>query len=134
MLNIKQDSARGLRSALRANAVFSAISGLLIVFAHDQVLAWLGINGLNISAIGGGLILFSAYLFWMSSRTSLLRVLVSGVIAGDWAWVAGSAALVIFKAASFSTMGLFLIVDVALAVMVFAIWQQRGLKNAAMNT
>jgi hypothetical protein len=127
MLNLQSESARTLRNALRANAVFSAISGLIIVFAHDQVLQWLGLSDISIVALGIGLMVFSAYLFWMSSRQALQRDLVTGVIAGDWAWVAASVALLVFKGGMFSTLGLFLVIDVAVVVMIFAIMQQRGL-------
>ena len=129
MLNFNHESARGLINALRANALFSAISGLIIVFLHDQVLQWLGIGGVNIIGLGIGLLLFSTYLFWMASRDVLPRSMVSGVIAGDWAWVIASAILLVFKAEVFSTLGIFLVADVALLVLVFAIWQQRGLKR-----
>jgi hypothetical protein len=134
MLNLQSESARTLRNALRANAVFSAISGLIIVFAHAQVLQWLGLSDISIVALGVGLIVFSVYLFWMGSRQELQRDLVTGVIAGDWAWVAASVALLIFKGGVFSTLGLFLVIDVAVVVMVFAIMQQRGLKQLASAT
>jgi hypothetical protein len=134
MLNLQSESARTLRNALRANAVFSAISGLIIVFAHAQVLQWLGLSDISIVALGIGLMVFSAYLFWMSSRQALQRELVTGVIAGDWAWVAASVALLVFKGGMFSTLGLFLVIDVAVVVMVFAIMQQRGLSRLASTT
>ena len=129
MLDLQHETARSLTNALRANAVFSAISGLVIVFLHDQVLQWLGISGVNIIGLGIGLVLFSAYLFWMASRATLPRSRVSGVIAGDWAWVVASTVLLFFRAEMFSTLGIFLVADVALLVMVFAIWQQRGLSR-----
>ena len=129
MLNLQHETARSLRNALRANGIFSGISGLIIVLLHSQVLIWLGISGVNIMAIGIGLILFSTYLFWMASRAALPRTLIKGVIGGDWAWVLASAVLLAFKGNMFSTLGIFLLTDVALLVMVFAIWQQRGLKR-----
>lgn len=127
MLNLHHETARSLRNALRANAIFSGVSGLLIVLFHNQVLQWLGLGEVNLLAVGAGLVLFSVYLFWMSNRQNLPRSLVSGVIAGDWAWVLGSVVLLVFKAGIFSSLGVFLIAEVALVVMVFAIWQQRGL-------
>jgi len=131
MLNLQCEAARSLNHALRANAIFSAVSGLIIVFLHATVLQWLGISGISIMALGAGLVLFSAYLFWMSGREQLQKSLVIGVIAGDWAWVMGSVLLIAFKADGFSTFGLFLLTDVALLVMIFAIWQQRALTRLA---
>ena len=104
MLNLQHESARSLRNALRANGIFSGISGLMIVILHSQVLNWLGIGGVNIIVVGVGLILFSAYLFWMSSRREVDKSLVSGVIGGDWAWVLASAVLIVLKGSMFSTL------------------------------
>jgi len=134
MLNLQSETARSLRNALRANAIFSGISGLLITFMHSQVLILLGISDVNIMVIGIGLVLFSAYLFWMSSRQQLDKSMVTGVIGGDWLWVLASAVLLIFKASMFSTLGVFLVADVALLVMVFAIWQQRGLSRVTATS
>ena len=133
MLDLKSETARSLRNALRANAVFSGLSGLVIVFLHGQVLGWLGLAEINIIVLGAGLVLFSAYLFWMSSREQLDKSMVTGVIGGDWLWVVASAVLLVFKWQMFSTLGVFLVTDVALLVMVFAIWQQRGLKAASQT-
>ena len=133
MLNLQHETARSLRNALRANGIFSGISGLIIVLLHSQVLNWLGISGVNIMAIGIGLILFSTYLFWMSSRREIDKSLVSGVIGGDWAWVLASAVLLAFKGSMFSILGVFLVTDVAILVMVFAIWQQRGLTGSTQR-
>jgi len=133
MLNLKSETARSLRNALRANAVFSGLSGLLIVILHSQVLLWLGLVEINIMVLGVGLVLFSAYLFWMGSREQLDKSMVTGVIGGDWLWVVASAVLLVFKGEMFSTLGVFLVTDVALLVMVFAIWQQRGLKAASQT-
>ena len=129
MLNLQHENARGLVKALRANAVFSALSGLVVVFLHDQVLSWLGMSRVNIMGIGIGLVLFSAYLFRMANREELDKSMVVGVIGGDWAWVLASAVLLAFKSSWFSMPGVFLVADVALLVMVFAIWQQRGLSK-----
>ena len=53
-----------------------------------------------------------------------------GVILGDWAWVAGTGALLLLKASLFSGFGLFLLLDVAALVAVFAMLQSRGLRLA----
>jgi len=133
MLNMQTKNARSLRHALRANAIFSGLSGLVIVFLHGQVLTWLGISGVNIAFLGIGLVLFSIYLFWMSSREQMDKSMVVGVIGGDWLWVLASAVLLLVQAGAFSTLGMFIVADVAVVVMVFAIWQQRGL-SASMRS
>jgi hypothetical protein len=129
-LNIKDSSATALRVALLANAVFSTLSGLLILFAEPRVLGWLGLQSLSIWPIGAGLLLFAAYLFWMSRSSRIPPDQVKSVILGDWAWVAGTAVLLLIKAGLFSGFGIFLLVDVAAIVALFAYLQGRGLKIA----
>ncbi len=129
-LNLKDSSAAKLKKAIQANAIFSAVSGLLIVLAEPLVLGWLGLEDVGIWPVGAMLIGFSGYLFWMSRNSRVPGALVQGVIFGDWAWVAGTALLVFLKASLFSGFGLFLLLDVAAIVAVFAILQTRGLRHA----
>ena len=129
-LNLKDRSAAKLRKALQANAVFSVVSGLLIVVAEPLVLGWLGLEDVGIWPVGAMLIGFSGYLFWMSRNSRVPGALVQGVIFGDWAWVGGTALLVYLKASLFSGFGLFLLLDVALIVSILAIMQTRGLRHA----
>ncbi len=129
-LNLKDRSAAKLRKALQANAVFSVVSGLLIVVAEPLVLGWLGLEDVGIWPVGAMLIGFSGYLFWMSRNSRVPGALVQGVIFGDWAWVGGTALLVYLKASLFSGFGLFLLLDVAVIVSILAIMQTRGLRHA----
>ena len=108
-LNLKDRSAAKLRKALQANAVFSVVSGLLIVVAEPLVLGWLGLEDVGIWPVGAMLIGFSGYLFWMSRNSRVPGALVQGGIFGDWAWVGGTALLVYLKASLFSGFGLFLL-------------------------
>ncbi len=130
IIKLKSNSSRKLRRALLANAAFSAISGGLIVFAEPLVLTLLGLENIGIAPIGIFLLVFAIYLVWMSGRENLRGVLVSGVIVGDWAWVLASVALLAFSGGLFSTLGVVLIIDIAVVVAVFAIMQTRGLKQA----
>ena len=127
-INLKEKHASKLRRALLGNALFSGFSGILIVLAEPLVLGWLGLREISIWPIGAGLLIFSAYLFWMSQSTKLPGALVKGVILGDWAWIAGTVVLLLLKAQLFSGFGVFLLLDIALVVATFAILQARGLK------
>jgi hypothetical protein len=132
-INLKENHASKLRRALLGNAIFSGFSGTLIVLAEPLVLGWLGLQKISIWPIGAGLLIFSAYLFWMSQSTKLPGALVKGVILGDWVWIAGTAVLLLLKAQLFSGFGVFLLLDIALVVAIFAILQARGLKTACVS-
>ena len=130
-INLKENHANKLRRALLGNAIFSGFSGATIVLAEPLVLGWLGLREISIWPIGAGLLIFSAYLFWMSQSTKLPGELVTGVILGDWAWIAGTVVLLLLKAQLFSGFGIFLLLDIALVVAIFAILQARGLKTVS---
>ena len=94
-LNFKEVTTSSLKRALRANAVFSGFSGALIVLAEARVVGWLGLDGLSIWPVGAMLLLFSVYLFWLTTRRTVRPLDVRSVIWSDWAWVLGTAALLL---------------------------------------
>jgi len=130
-INMKLMPSQKLRRALLANAVFSAVCGSLMVFAEPAVLSWLGLEAFSIRPVGLFLLIFSVYLTWMSQHDRVPKSLVTGVIAGDWAWVLGSIMLLMLKAGLFSWLGILLVTDVAVMVAVFAILQGLGLRQAS---
>jgi hypothetical protein len=132
-INLRENQAIKLRGAILGNALFSGLSGALIVLAEPLVLGWLGLQEMSIWPFGAGLLLFSAYLFWMGQSTKLPGALVKGVILGDWAWVAGTAVVLLLKAKLFSGFGVFLLLDIAIVVAIFAILQARGLKTVSAS-
>lgn len=134
MLDLTKESARALRYALLGNAAFSSLCALLILFAHESVLGWLGLQAVSLKSLGYLLLLFAALLIWMSRSKQLPSHLVSGVVASDWAWVFGSVVLLLLKYSAFSTFGLFLVLDVAAVIMVLAILQRQGLKQLAASS
>ena len=132
-INLRENHANKLRRAILGNAIFSGLSGALIILAEPLVVAWLGVPEISIWPVGAGLLLFSAYLFWMGQSTKLPGALVKGVILGDWAWVAGTAVLLLLKAKLFSGFGVFLLLDIAIVVAIFAILQAQGLKKVTAS-
>ncbi len=130
-INMKSITSQKLRRALLANAIFSGISGSLMVFAEPAVLSWLGLSTISIRPIGIFLLVFSLYLIWMANHGRVPKSSISGVIAGDWAWVLGSIILLVLKGSMFSWLGILLVTDVAVVITVFAILQGLGLRQAS---
>lgn len=82
--------------ALAANAVFSGGSGLTLLAASGAAGTWLGVDETWIlRALGGGLLAFAAGLFLMARSPRPSRPLVLAVSGADFAWVAGSAVLLL---------------------------------------
>ena len=67
---MSQNSTRWLRTALKANGVFSALSALVLLLGDGLVAALLGaFDALGlIHFVGLGLAVFAVFLFWLATR------------------------------------------------------------------
>ena len=116
---------RLLRLFLIANAIFSLISGVIVLADSMRVAAWLGIShaDLTLQVIGVCLCIFSVELIYQATRNRMAtwRALLASL--ADFAWVVGSAILLLLFPGLFSQGGYFLVLSVACVVLVFAIAQ-----------
>lgn len=113
-----------LRAALTGNAVFSTISGLLMLSRPAAVESWLGINAAwLIQLIGVGLLLFAADLLHQATRKRLQTWRALYASAADFVWVAGTVVLLTLFSGAFSPLGIGLLIGVAAVVLVFGTWQ-----------
>ena len=134
-------SDRLLRRTLWGNAVFSVISGAVLVACAAPFAAWatrepVSVAGLDLAIVfellGVGVVVFGALCGWAASRETLPQGLARLIFAADIAWVAGSA-LALMLPAAWSGLGIAGIVVVALIVADIAILEYLGLRrlNAA---
>ena len=124
-------SNTALLSALRMNAIFSALSAVLMLVFGRWVAAQLGLADATLVYVTGGLLLLFALQLANIVRTQKIRrweVLV--IIGGDLGWVLGTVVLLALYYSSVTTIGFVLADGVALAVLYFAIQQIRGLQDA----
>jgi hypothetical protein len=130
-------SDRLLRRTLWGNAVFSVISGAVLVAFATPFAAWathapLSIAGLDLAILfellGLGVVLFGAACAWAASRPSLPRGWARVILVADIAWVAASV-LVLALPASWTKAGMAGIVVVALIVADIAILEYLGLRR-----
>ena len=122
-----EDRTRMLRKALMGNALFSTVSGLIILFAQRWVLGILGLSNTNLYILGGALIVFAATLV-INARKQKLKISDAWTaVLMDLAWVVGSG-VVIFTI-PFSTEGKWVVGGVAELVLLFAALQFIGLRR-----
>lgn len=119
-----------LRTALRANAAFSTLTGLALLAlpgplarALDTGPPWL------LAAVGAGLLVFAFDLVWFSRSDARLRALGRAAVAGDVAWVLGTVALAALAPGALGPAGWAAAGLVALAVAGFAAAQAVGLRR-----
>jgi hypothetical protein len=138
--DVMNASDRLLRRALWGNAVFSVISGAVLVACAGPFADWathepVSLAGLDLAIVfellGLGVVVFGALCGWAASRQTLPEGLARLIFAADIAWVAGSV-LVLMLPAAWTTVGMTGIAAVALIVADLAILEYLGLRR--LNT
>jgi len=120
------DAQRSLRTALRMNAGFSGASGAAIVGFSGVLADVMGAGTRTLYlVIGVLLVAYAVGLAFLAGRGRIPRWEGVLVVAGDWAWVVGSA--VVIGLGLLSTFGAAVVAAAAAAVGGFAVWQGRSL-------
>jgi hypothetical protein len=117
-----------LRASLYGNGIFSALSGLILIFAAKLLAALLGVNTPTILiGIGVSLLFYAIGLFLNARRQAInLKEAWLAVIL-DAAWVVGS--IVLIFAGLLTTTGNWVVAIVADVVLLFAILQFVGIRK-----
>ena len=119
-----------LARALRANATFSATTGVTMLLLARPGAEWLGFEWPWVLVlVGVGLLLFAADLALLSRKNPIPRQRTILVIAGDVGWVLGSALLLLGWPQLFNSLGRWVVLGVALVVTLFAVLQTQALKH-----
>jgi len=123
-----------LMRGLKMNAVFSGLSAVVMLLAANWVAEQVGLPGpANVYAVAIFLLFFAAQLGNIVRTQAIRSWEIVAIIIGDLMWVAGSVVLGILYFQSFSTIGAVLVEVVALAVLIFAVIQMRGLRTYRRN-
>jgi hypothetical protein len=126
---VTADPTRLLRTALRTNAAFSALSALVLLAGDGLVAALLGAYHAlaAIHLVGVGVGLFAGFVLWVATRDPLPPATARAVIAADLLWVIASWAAI--AAGWTSGQGSWLVGIVADIVLLIAIAQIVGLRR-----
>ena len=120
-----------LRRALLADAVFSGIAAAALSAAAGPLAPLLDLPETLLRESGLFLIAYTAFVGWLSTRSSLPRALIVLVIAGNAAWTVGSVALLVSSAVTPNLLGESFVAAQAVATGVFAELQYLGLRRSA---
>src|ERR1700704_3449772 len=119
-----------LRRALLADAIFSGISAVVLTFGAGMLAPLLNLPEALLRETGLFLIAYAALVGWLGTRSSMPRVLVGIVIAGNAAWTLGSIALLFSGAVTPNLLGEAFVAIQAIATGVFAELQYIGLRRS----
>ncbi len=122
-----------LRTALKINAVFSGLSGLLLIFLNNEIAGLFETENNHVFwIIGLVLIFFATTIVVEVIKQRSLAIL--WIIIQDYIWVIGSIVLLITNPFYISTIGSILIVIVAFIVLLLGISQAIALANIDNNS
>ncbi|TAG58525.1 MAG: hypothetical protein EAZ27_01485 [Cytophagales bacterium] len=104
-----------LKKYLTINAIFSAINGLTMLLFSSNLNKLFNIdNAYVFPVIGGNLLFFAAFVWFVFSRQLKNKILVTTITTLDALWVLGSFAIVVFSLFDISKTGNILIIVVAI--------------------
>ncbi len=119
-----------LRHAMRGNAVFSAVTGVIALLFSGALSNLTGIQpAWMFVALGIGLLLYAADLAWVTSRPRLDPRFGWMAVILDLIWVVGSVILLLTDALAMTTAGNWLVAIIADIVLVFAVVQWLGIRR-----
>lgn len=122
-----------LKNVLLGNAMFSTACGVLLVIAPDTFANLMGSHPEWIYlALGIGLLVFAADVAWVATRKTINKTFATAILWADIGWVTGSAMLLVLGASLFSTMGLLLVVAIALIVAVLSALEYRAIHQSPL--
>src|SRR5229473_5079260 len=117
-----------LKKALASNAVFSVVSGVVILSADRWLVKFLGLpEKVSLAILGVSLIVYAAIL-WFNARRPKIKITDAWVaVIMDVIWVVGSYTLILVI--PFSVGGKWVVALLAEVVLAFAILQWLGIRR-----
>jgi hypothetical protein len=116
-----------LKIALMADAVVSGATGLLQLTAANPLATLLDLPRAGLLATGEFLVIYALLLVVLATRERLWSGLVMFIVLGNVAWALGCVALLLAGMLSPTAPGIGFVLMQAVAVVVFAVLEWRGL-------
>ncbi|HKV81315.1 MAG TPA: hypothetical protein VJP02_24420 [Candidatus Sulfotelmatobacter sp.] len=128
-MNQSGEPSQGLlKKALTGNAMFSVVSGVVILLANRWLVKFLGLpDNVSLAVVGISLIVYAALLLLSASRPRIRIPDAWVAVIMDVAWVVSSYAVILLV--PFSVGGKWVIALVAELVLAFAILQWLGIRK-----
>ncbi|PCJ69660.1 MAG: hypothetical protein COA62_09085 [Rhodobiaceae bacterium] len=119
-----------LRRVLLGNAAFSTTTGAICLLDGAALTQMFNMpDPLLLPGLGIQLLLFAAFIVWIATRQNVSLALAWTIIALDFGWVAGSAALLPFVSDILTTSGITAMIVIAAGVSAFAVGQIAGVRQ-----
>lgn len=124
-----------LKKALRANAMFSTLCAIDLLFFSQSIAELMGVFDPGyIIFIGVGLLGFAAVVLFVSERSSIDIRMANIITLMDIGWVLGSALVIPFGSHWFNSIGSVLIAIVAVMTALCAYFQAKGIQQLTQES
>ena len=120
-----------LRRALQADTVFSGTGAVLLTLGAGELAPLLNLPETLLRDAGLFLIVYAAFVGWLSTRTGFPKILVVAVVAGNAAWTLSSIALIFSGAVTPNVLGEIALAMQAIIVGILAELQFLGLRRSS---
>jgi hypothetical protein len=120
-----------LRRALQADTVFSGTGAVLLTLGAGELAPLLNLPEALLREAGLFLIVYAAFVGWLSTRTGFPKILVVAVVAGNAAWTLSSIALIFSGAVTPNVLGEIALAMQAIIVGILAELQFLGLRRSS---
>jgi hypothetical protein len=120
-----------LRRALQADTVFSGTGAVLLTLGAGELAPLLNLPEALLREAGLILIVYAAFVGWLSTRTGFPKILVVAVVAGNAAWTLSSIALIFSGAVTPNVLGEIALAMQAIIVGILAELQFLGLRRSS---
>lgn len=121
-----------LQKALKTNAFFSSISGLVLILLNQPIAKLFGTNNNNVFWIVGLILIYFAITIWYEIIKQR-KLAVIWIIIQDYTWVLASLILILFNPFKITLIGNLIIGVIALIVLYMGINQMIGLQKTTTN-
>lgn len=120
-----------LRNVLYANTLFSTLSGLAMLLFSGWISGQvIDIPQYILMGMGVGLLLFAADTFYIAGKLPGSLVQAKLIFLADLGWVLATPVAMVMLSERLTSLGNFLLVDIALIVAGFAFFEWLAMKNA----
>jgi hypothetical protein len=131
---VSQNPDSLLRRTLRANGLFSGVSGLAFITVSRPITLFLGLDApFVLIVIGVGLLLYTLALWFNAGRHPINRQFVWAAIIGDTTWVVGSYIILLTDWFPLTSAGWWTVAIVADLVAIFVVVQFYGLRQISQR-
>ncbi|MCU0498810.1 MAG: SRPBCC family protein [Anaerolineae bacterium] len=119
-----------LKTALLANALFSILSGLMLILFSDAVRSLIGIGELILyQFVGVGLLGFASIVIWTATRNPINTFLAMMISLADFLWVIGTLLVILGVFSLLQPLGMLILLGVGAIVLFFGVRQLQGIQE-----